>query len=373
MPAQITHILAGESALRLASPKYAAFLDDPSKQEAIRWFNLGCQGPDIFYHNQRTKPSGIHYGGLIHRRNYGILMEAALAHYLSARDFYENSDEVSPALPYLVGFVTHAALDRALHPYIVCFSGWEKPDDPDSERYRGCHAFLERLLDMEFLEELKGISTGNFDFELAFPLEARLSGPAKRSDEDMRDLLAAGIETAYPRAASADFLLSRRIENALADARYFLRITNPVRTRGLGADGFAYLDDRAGPKSVSVVYPDSFPAGIDVMNHEHHEWQHPSGDGRKSTAGAMDLFEAGVRDAAASVSALLACVESGRISADLAKTIGNGSLSIADPSGLAMAPAVSSPLPLHEILVSEFRQRMNLARKAGDPNSVLRQ
>jgi len=373
MPAQIAHILAGESALRLASPRCAEFLDDPERLVEAQWFNFGCQGPDIFYHNQRTKPSGINYGGLIHRRNYGVLMEAALSHYLAARDFYENADEKSPALPYLIGFATHAALDRALHPYIVYFAGWEKPEDPASVRYRGCHAFLERLLDMEFLEELKGIPASSYDFEAVLPLEARLNGPAKRADEDMRDLLFAGISAAYPRAAAADFLLSRRIENAVADARYFLRATNPIRTKGEGADSFAYLDDRAGPKSVSVIYPDEFPPDLDVMNHGHAEWRHPAGDGRSSTACAMDLFENGVREAAASISALLTCIASGRIGPELSKTIGNGSLSVADPGGIAIAPIVSDPLPLPEILTEEFRRRMELARKPGDPGSLLRQ
>lgn len=370
MPAQIAHALAGEAALRMAAPERASFLDAPEGRSAAAWFRLGCQGPDIFYHNQRTKPSGLHYGSLVHRRNYGLLMEGALSRYLEARPFYEDRDEPSPALPYLLGFATHAALDRALHPYIVYFSGWERPDDPGSERYRGCHPFLERLLDMEFLAELKGLSPEAYDFEALFPLEMRAKGAARRGEEDIRDLLAAGLELGYSRAAASDFLLSRRIENAFTDARYFLRATNPAKTKGAMADSFAYLDDRIGPKSVAIVYPDEFPANLDVMNHEHREWLHPAADGRSYTASAMDLFSQGVGDAAAAIKAFLSALESGRVTAELAAEIGNGCLSIADSAGVAIAPKASSPLPLHEVLVSEFKHRLDLARKPSDLPSL---
>jgi hypothetical protein len=368
MPAQISHVLAGEAALRLAAPERARLLDEPEMSCAAAWFRLGCQGPDIFYHNQRTKPSGIHYGSLVHRRNYGLLMEGALARYLEARPYYEDRQELSTVLPYLLGFATHAALDRALHPYVVYFASWERPEEAESDRYRGCHPFLERLLDMEFLAELKGLAPAAYDFEALFPLESRSggSGAAKRNEEDIRDLLASGLEAGYPRAAASDFLLARRIENAFADTRYFLRATNPAKTKGAMADSFAYLDDRVGPKSVAIVYPDEFPENLDVMNHEHRTWFHPSGDGRSSTEGAMDLFSKGVSDATASIKAVLASLEAGRVLPTLASTIGNGSLSIAGLDGIAVAPKISDPLPLHEVLVSEFKHRLDLARRPSD-------
>lgn len=372
MPAQIAHVLAGEAALRLAAPESARFLDEPERSLAAAWFRLGCQGPDIFYHNQRTKPSGIHYGSLVHRRNYGLLMEGALARYLEARPYYEEGEEPSAALPYLLGFATHAALDRALHPYIVYFASWERPEEAESDRYRGCHPFLERLLDMEFLAELKGLAPEAYDFEALFPLESRSgggSGASKRNEEDIRDLLASGLEAGYPRAAASDFLLARRIENAFADTRYFLRATNPVKTKGALADSFAYLDDRVGPKSVAIVYPDEFPANLDVMNHEHRTWFHPAGDGRSSTEGAMDLFSKGVNEAATAIRVFLASLDSGKVSPSLARTIGNGSLSIADKDGIAVAPKISDPLPLHEVLVSEFKHRLDLARRPSDAAS----
>jgi hypothetical protein len=73
MPAQISHIIAGERAFGL---RFAG-RSRPEEGGAAAWFALGCQGPDIFYHNQRTKPSGLHYGALAHRRRYGSLAAGA--------------------------------------------------------------------------------------------------------------------------------------------------------------------------------------------------------------------------------------------------------------------------------------------------------
>ena len=43
MAAQISHILAGEEALKIAYGEGRC---------AAGYFAFGCQGPDIFYHNQ---------------------------------------------------------------------------------------------------------------------------------------------------------------------------------------------------------------------------------------------------------------------------------------------------------------------------------
>ena len=83
------------------------------------YFLLGCQGPDIFYHSQRTRPVALHYGVLAHRRGFGRLVEGMLETWIR-----EDDDPASPWAAFLLGFSTHGALDRAAHPYIVHGSGW---------------------------------------------------------------------------------------------------------------------------------------------------------------------------------------------------------------------------------------------------------
>jgi hypothetical protein len=354
MASQITHILAGEEALHRAAPELASTV----LARAGGYFRYGCQGPDIFYHNQRTKPSGLHYGSLAHRREYGRIVEGALG---AAPPGRFRPDE--PVGAYLLGMATHAAVDRATHPFIVYFSGWHSPSIPGTERFRSCHPFFERLLDVALLGSLRGETPADFD------IEALLAPPnieeAARADEGIVALWAAGLRTAYPQAAGGDFLLERRIGNALIDGRYFYAITNPAVTalNRRREDWFAYLDDRVGYRSISLVYPDALPEGMDPMNLTGIRWLHPAGDGRSSTESYLDLVKKAVEDADAAIRLLIEAFARGEAEPGLAERIGNGGLSITDRSGLTIAPRVADPLLLAELMAAEYQRRLAWVRR----------
>jgi hypothetical protein len=357
MAAQITHILAGEEALGRASPAAAAGI----LEEGGAYFRLGCQGPDIFYHNQRTKPSGLHYGSLAHRRGYGLILEGMLG--LPRPDpIYAGS----PAGAYLLGLATHAAVDRATHPFIVYFSGWPDPADPESFRFASCHPFLERVLDGALLRALRGIEPSSYDVGalLAPPLAASAE-EARVSAEEIVALWAAGLRAAFPRAAGSDILLERRIGNALSDAAFFYAVTSPMAAAGRATeDWFARLDERAGIRSVSLLYPESLPEGLDPMNLAHAAWPHPSGDGRGSSSSYLDLVEAGIEAAANALRLTLAAMGGDRAAVRaLAESIGTGGLSVTDLSGSSMAPRVAKPLALDGLMAQEYRRRAARARE----------
>ena len=359
MAAQISHVLAGEAALRSALPEEAETVLDAAGPA----FRLGCQGPDIFYHNQRSKPSGLHYGALAHRRNYGRLMAGAVASLPPARLAPSTG-----AAAYLLGLATHAALDRATHPFIVCFAGWSDPGLPGSERFRSCHPFLERLLDAGLLAAERGLAPSGYDLGGLLapePKDAEEAVEAAALDEELVAVWAAALRTAFPRSAGGDFLLERRVANALADGRYFFAVTNPAVTalNEEREDWFAYLDDREGARSVALVYPDSLPPGLDVMNLSREEWPHPSGDGRVSRASYLDLVAEGSSAAAMAILALRARMDGALGDAGLEEAIGNGGLSVCDPAGAPAPPRVSRPLPLAGVMETEYRRRLDWARE----------
>jgi hypothetical protein len=370
MPAQISHIIAGEMALERAAPGLMAALGDPAHVRQAAWFRLGCQGPDIFYHNQRTKPLGLHYGALAHRRGYGRLVEACLLKILAAGDSSTYGALERPDVAWLLGFATHAALDRAMHPFIVYFSGWASPGKPETSRFRGAHPFLERLIDIHILGKYRDEEVRAFDLEKLLPLEADAS-----ADAEVSCLLRAGLVAAYPGQAGADFLLDQRIANTFADARYFLRATNPARTEDEDADGYAYLDDRIGPRTMSVVYPSSLPAGLDIANEAHRPWRHPADDGRGSMADCVELFESGVEAAAKALGTVLGVLDGKAVPAEAARVIGDDGLSINDRQGRPARPLVCDPLPLHAVMDVEFRRRIARAKAAAErhpPGDALR-
>ena len=92
-------------------------------------FALGCQGPDVFYHSQRLRPVALEYGSLLHRLNFGVFSAALLQMALPVSCPAGECQSSTPAHAYALGFMTHAALDRYCHPYIVY-----KSFDPNAER-----------------------------------------------------------------------------------------------------------------------------------------------------------------------------------------------------------------------------------------------
>ena len=373
MPAQISHCIAAEEALAGEAPELAlswglgagsplAGSAGEAPHPAAAWFRLGAQGPDIFYHNQRTKPSGLHYGALAHRRNYGLIVEGALRSLLAS-----GASIGSPESAWLLGFATHAALDRAVHPYIVYFAGWQRPTDPESSRYRGCHPFLERLLDLVILEERRGLRIGAMDMEVLLPLDAPRTkdggrNPTPGTDDRVVAFLAEGLREAYPRAVGLDFLVDQRITNALADARFFFRMTNPARTSSGDRRFLGHFDERWGHRAVALIYPEDLPRSIDLANRGGGDWEHPSGDGRRSRAGFLELFDEGVAGARRALRLVLEALRSGSAGEGLAAALGNGGLSVAGQDGLPLPPKVSRPLPLAEIMELEFQKRLEQAQ-----------
>ncbi|HUX39542.1 MAG TPA: zinc dependent phospholipase C family protein [Rectinemataceae bacterium] len=378
MPAQISHILAAEEALLRGAPALAeawglgvkakgGWAVGKETTEAAAWFRLGAQGPDIFYHNQRTHPSGLHYGPLCHRRNYGLTVEAMCAALIDA-----GTATASPEAAWLLGFATHAAVDRVIHPFIVYFSGWQLPLVPESARYRSCHPFLERLLDIDILARLRGLSIGDCDLEDLLPLGAKekrtefsAPGPGanERLDGAVVRLIATGLRAAFPRAAVADFLIERRIQNALADARYFLRVTNPALTSAGSASLLPWFDDRSGWRSMALIYPEALPEGLDIANEARNTWEHPAGDGRSRSNSHAELFEEAIQHAAEAVAMVVSSLEKGGMEAGFATAIGNGGLSVTDGDGIPVPPRLSQPLALKEAMEKEFERRIAFERE----------
>jgi hypothetical protein len=371
MAAQISHIIAGEEALERATGRRIDLEVGPT---AVL-FRLGAQGPDIFYHNRRTMPSGLHYGALAHRRNFGTLVAGA-ARSMPTGDRTPGS----PLGAYLLGLATHAPLDRAVHPFVIYFAGWADPSVPSTRNYRGCHPFLERLLDIGLLERKRALRARDFGLSALLGLGPGLGLQGDSSDyvgaeqsEGLVALWEAGLRSAYPRSTGSDPLLPARIANALADARHFYSATDPAATVKGGAREalLRSLGREEGRRLISIVYPESIPEGLDPMNEGGAEWRDPAGTAFGGAEGGaegggptrksyLDLVEEGIADAAEAISLVLEYWD-GRIEAEeLAEGIGEGSLSLGGAHGQAARPRICSPLPLSEAMDAEYASHVDL-------------
>jgi hypothetical protein len=337
MPAHISHLLFAEEALAAALPSSGPAL-------LARWGNLyrfGAQGPDFFFHNQRTRPTGLKYGVAAHREGYGRLVAALVQEIQHLKEKSICSPAEAEQLEaYCLGFATHGFLDRWAHPYIVYFSGWVDPRRPETERYFRSHIFLERILDVLLLRQRRGLQVSEF------PLLSRLTCGEQLPYPLVKALLKA-LNVAYPqmRFKSRD---RRRIENAYADALLFYTYTDPGQpeNRRLAVERDR-LEDR---RRLAFFHPLELPRGIDFLNEGHRPWLHPCFADRSSTASFPELFEAALAEAVPALRVLAEALEGRRDPQEVERAVGNASLNTGLERSQRCALKYCAPLPLPEIL-----------------------
>ena len=323
MPSQICHILFADECLRLA------FADAGPRLLGAHHslFRFAAQGPDFFYHNGFSRPSGRTFGALLHRRQFGAVV----------RRMAQRLERAPRELPaFVLGFATHAFLDRAAHPFIDYFAGWEDPERPETHRYYRCHAFYERIIDVLFLRERRGVAAE--DYGAADLLDC---GP--RLPEAVTGALADALRatfTGLDMTADAEV----RVQNAYQDAVGFYRFTSRPEYRAEAA-----ARDRSGPdrRRLALFHPRGLPADIDFLNVSHSRWVHPCDEGRASAASFGDLFDGAVASSAAALTAIAAAAEGRRVEG-VEALVGNASLNTESPT--TGRRRFSEPLPLPEIL-----------------------
>jgi hypothetical protein len=353
MPSEILHILFGEDLLAALDGELSPRFPSPTGQTLQAFqsaspaaFALGCQGPDIFYHSQGRRPVALEYGTLLHRRGFGTLSAALLEGGLP-----------DPSLgAYALGFMTHAFLDRAAHPYIVYKSvplagkpGENAPFFRVFPRGRGAHPFFERILDVLMLEKLRGIPVSSWEGG------GLLSTAGERPPPGLKDLWGRSLRAVFPERAGGDPNLSRRLDNAFADSASFYRFTDP-RLRDDSFPGGGEEVSRA--RGLLYRYPERLPEDIDFLNEGGKPWAHPV-SGREDRRSVPELYRDAVRGAAAVLAPVIGeYLWRGNFPrARAAQVIGDGGLSLTGEDGKPCAPLVTEPLPLHEVFEEERRRR----------------
>ncbi|MDR0760311.1 MAG: zinc dependent phospholipase C family protein [Treponema sp.] len=377
MPSQILHTLFGEDVVteiyRGLGPRLgiAAGKALEKIQGVYRTaFVLGCQGPDIFYHSQMTRPVGLEYGTLLHRRGAGIFTAGLLK--MGLPDLPPDEEDIcrgrwdkgiSALGVYALGFMTHAILDRQAHPYIVYKSVRVSPANAETYRSARLHAFFERILDVCMLEHLRGENAADWDQE---GLLAEVCG---NPPAGLKDLLVRALILAFPERAGKDDKLRIRMDNVFADCARFYRETAPRRTAIAAARALP------SPALLAYVYPEKLSgqqvpahnsAGwIDFLNLKNAPWFYPAGDSREDRRSFPEVYAGAVEAASQAIAPVIAgYLETGSFPIrEAAQAIGNGGLSIRDADGRPCAPTRSDPLPLEKVLEEQEKLRQDAASR----------
>lgn len=349
MPSHITHLLLAQQTCRSAN------LEILLEPHTSPYLTLGCQGPDLFYHNQRRRPSGLTYGSLMHRHGYGEAV-SNMAQWAWDR----NLELDSWAGAWVVGFATHAVLDRHTHPFINYFSGWVEHGDPHTEQFRSMHPFLERLIDVAMLAELEHTHPNDLDFY----------GLVDIGDEpptEWLSLMKHALQSTYT-VATGDGQIEERLQSAYLDTMGFYRFTNRIDEtyllQGIGREERGEI----GSRWLSIIHPLEVPASVDVLNGNHGEWAHPCDPAELHTESFTDLY----RNALAETTEMARAIgkawtdtslptETRR--AAIEKTVGNWNLSDGRNTSRPCKKIHAGPLPLRE-LQEEIKEQVRRNSKA---------
>ena len=337
MPAHITHELFADLAFSRAFGVEMRARIDTNR----RFWVFGSQGPDFFLHNQRTKPSGLIYGKLLHTSGYGSFTSNLLE---VARKSGAGVD--SELGGYILGFASHAVLDRFAHPFINYYSGWIDPAKPETIRYHNCHAFFERIIDILLLKILAEKSIAEYDFYERVECGREIPTP-------ILDAMIFAIEATYPEYVGHD-AISLRVENAYRDTIGFYEYTNPTNS-----DNYRHAAERDGGggnparRFLALFQPQILPL-LDYLNAKHETWNHPGDPEETHTESFVDLVEMAVEAAIAPLRVVGAALEGEGSLGDVAETIGDENLSDGRKRKAKRRIDHINPLPLDGVLASIY-------------------
>ncbi len=342
MPSQISHILHGLACLKVLPE---------AKQNLISRgaFFLGCQGPDIFYHNQRTRPSGLVYGTRLHRSGWGKFCAE-----LARQGLRLGWTTTHPAYSFLAGWSVHAFLDRELHPFVVWHAGWREPADPSTRILARSHAFFERILDVLLYESQmhENLFHCSWMSELASP---------ESFSQDFWAAMSQSLWRTYPGPYGLEDI-PPRVRNALADTVGFLQHTDPrdeqaAREAAL-SDRAAEAQNSATPPRIAFFHPVILPPA-DYLNRQHRIWRHPV-TGKERTESVEELWQKATEQGQEALKALdelweAPSEEQEKLLGAWESLLGNGSLNLPGEDGAPNGPQFCQPL--------DFAHLMELQRR----------
>lgn len=335
MPAHIAHEVFASEVFEKAFGRDWSAVGETEQLSRYRVF--GAQGGDFCLHNHRTKPTALIFGKLLHSEGYGRFVGNLVAY---AREGEIDFD--TPFGVFTAAFATHAVLDRITHPFINYKAGWVVPFDPRSERFRNCHIFYERIIDVFVLRVRTGTSIDGYDF-------FSHADCGESMPEILADSLTAAVTKTYP--DYDDRKKNRqRFENAYHDTRRYFAFSNPPSRESVQA---AYMEEhshaRPPGRLLALLHPNELP-DMDYLNLEKKRWNHPGKPEEERRESFFDLYDSAL-DAAVPVVQAVRDGFDGSISCEeVAEMVGNENLSDGETKKGIRKLKYVKPLPLQEVL-----------------------
>ncbi|MCL2397114.1 MAG: zinc dependent phospholipase C family protein [Defluviitaleaceae bacterium] len=285
MPGLITHYICGQKVLAGLPAEIAANIEGHRKL-----FNIGCQGPDIFFYHAaallKKEQRGV--GRRMHNESVGRFMRAMAAGVAQA-----STADRDAAFAYFCGFLAHYALDCAAHPYVYYCTGFLREGEKGRGlKYKEYHIRFETAIDVLLLEMFAGKK----------PRDARLWKLIEVDKKEARqtaELVAGAINGTYDVDMRGKDVLS-----AMANMVLFMCATQSnmgLRKRLLGAAEQAFLRAKI---ITGLIHPQTIDDGTDCLNQGHRLWREPWDEASERVESFVQLLEAAVAEAAVFIQVL---------------------------------------------------------------------
>lgn len=277
MPDIITHYLFGIDVLNMLNTKHKTII-----KNNINLYYLGCQGPDPFLFNHFTpilnKKNGPYVGDLLHRKKTGDFLKFIINRL---NKLSKNTIEFNELFSYFIGFITHYVLDSNTHPYIYHFTGIYDKDNPKTYKYRGKHKRFEIAIDTILLKEKLNLDSKYFKIHNEILKLNTIS-------EHILNLFNNALDSIYGIRNGGNLFNNSYNDSKLVFKFFF----DPYGIK----KKFAKIIDKTINKTSETVYSslsyyNSVIEGIDYLNENRNEWNHPSYKDEKYNFSFYDLIE----------------------------------------------------------------------------------
>ncbi|ATW25720.1 zinc dependent phospholipase C family protein [Candidatus Formimonas warabiya] len=309
MPSLITHYLCGEKAAQL--------LENTPGETVIKehraLFNLGTQGPDIFFYHRVwpwTKSQGVEkIGHRMHEYQVGDFFSQAINYIINQRDGERNR-----LTAYLCGYLCHYALDLYTHPYIFFKSGFIRPGELSTAKYTCYHRIFETALDLLMLDRMLKKRPTDLRISQLIQVEKEEAGLLGKMYQSNLEMMGISVTTAQVVQAIQDMIC---VQAVLADRWGLKKRLLSSLERILGKY----------PLMSSMIYPAVIADGLDYLNMRHSPWSLPWDRSVESRLSFPELFDLAVQEAKGMCEALLLFLSGQGNIQDVLQAIGNRSFS----------------------------------------------
>jgi len=304
MPGFLTHYIAGKALLQSLAPQ----IQQPIAS-GERLYNLGTQGPDIFFYYfpgaLRKRSRGV--GSQMHLSNLGLfLLEMAK----SARAT-KNPREKDTIFAYTSGFLMHYALDAHAHPYVYAMT---HKDHAPKIKNSADHRKLETAIDVAMLKLVSGQKpAGLKQWELINADSRQMAIAAEALSQAVRAIYSRDVPPKIVHRAMRHMVhLTRLLQSKSGRRKRWMELVENLTVR---EQLFS-----------SMVHMQELADGEDYLNTQKISWTPPWQKECTYTDSFLDRYYAAIDEGVQLVEALYEYVYADLSAEDLAEKIGNRSL-----------------------------------------------